>query len=112
MQPDGLAISDNSKTLILCWPDASSSRIDVALLWAECPSAQQRRRRLDGKILHAPDDLTIVRVTPVGHYAVNIAFSDGHDRGVYPWHLLSAFAKRPGMGNFIIQPASADVVLV
>ncbi len=62
-------------------------------------------------MLHAPHDLTIVRVTPVGHYAVNIAFSDGHDRGVYPWHLLAAFAKRRGIRDFVIEPVLTDSVL-
>ena len=38
----------------------------------------------------------------VGSYAINIAFSDGHDRGIYPWAYLREIAieaepfPRPG----------------
>jgi DUF971 family protein len=27
-------------------------------------------------------------MTPVGQYAYNIAFTDGHDTGIYPFDLL------------------------
>jgi prepilin-type processing-associated H-X9-DG protein len=30
----------------------------------------------------------ITTIEPIGGYAVNIAFSDGHARGIYPWVLL------------------------
>ena len=35
-----------------------------------------------------PDDLRITDVHVVGGYAINLAFSDGHDRGIYPWTYL------------------------
>ncbi len=41
-------------------------------------------------------------MTAVGNYAINIAFSDGHDRGIYPWALLQEFAVRLKIQDFII----------
>jgi DUF971 family protein len=32
------------------------------------------------------------RGLPVGHHAVPLVFSDGHDRGIYPWPYLAALA--------------------
>jgi DUF971 family protein len=32
--------------------------------------------------------LEILGMTPVGHYAYTIAFSDGHDTGIYTFDLL------------------------
>ena len=29
---------------------------------------------------------------PVGQYALQLVFSDGHDRGIYPWALLRQLA--------------------
>jgi DUF971 family protein len=40
-----------------------------------------------GKVTAAPD-LTITEVEPIGNYAVRLAFSDGHHRGIYPWAYL------------------------
>lgn len=33
-------------------------------------------------------DLAIVEIRPVGAYAIQLVFSDGHDRGIYPWRYL------------------------
>ena len=33
--------------------------------------------------------VTIQALTAMGHYGVNVAFSDGHARGIYPWSYLS-----------------------
>ena len=30
----------------------------------------------------------VTAVAPIGDYAINIAFSDGHARGIYPWSYL------------------------
>jgi len=35
-------------------------------------------------------------VEPVGQYAVQLLFSDGHDRGIYPWSLLRQAHPRSG----------------
>jgi DUF971 family protein len=98
---------DGGRALHLAWVSGYESRIAARLLWAECPSAQGRRRRIDGRRIYPASDLAIVRVTPIGNYALNLAFSDGHDRGVYPWALLSELARRPTLEDFIT-PAAAD----
>jgi DUF971 family protein len=76
--------------------------INAATLWLHCPSALRRRQRLDGRVPDAPAGIRITRVTPMGNYALNIAFSDGHDRGVYPWALLARLAQLPTASDFII----------
>ena len=38
--------------------------------------------------LHRLRDVGIVDITPVGHYAIQPTFSDGHDSGLYTWALL------------------------
>ena len=39
------------------------------------------------------DEVTILAVDPMGHYGINIAFSDGHARGIYPWSYLAELLK-------------------
>jgi len=36
----------------------------------------------------------IMRIEPVGSYAVQFSFSDGHDTGIYSWDLLYDYGKR------------------
>ena len=33
-------------------------------------------------------------MVPVGHYALRLVFSDGHDTGIYSWVLLADYAER------------------
>jgi prepilin-type processing-associated H-X9-DG protein len=37
-------------------------------------------------------DIAVTRVEPMGGYAVHIAFTDGHARGIFPWAYLRALA--------------------
>ena len=37
-----------------------------------------------------PRSITINAITPVGNYAIAIAWSDGHASGIYPWERLRA----------------------
>ena len=39
-------------------------------------------------------DVRIVAVEPVGHYAVQLRFSDGHETGIYSWDLLYDYGER------------------
>lgn len=34
------------------------------------------------------DELNLVSVTPVGSYAVQFVWTDGHDSGIYTWDYL------------------------
>jgi DUF971 family protein len=38
--------------------------------------------------------VAIVRVEPVGNYAVRLIFSDGHGSGIYTWELLYDYGIR------------------
>ncbi|MEO1474076.1 MAG: gamma-butyrobetaine hydroxylase-like domain-containing protein [Pseudomonadota bacterium] len=39
--------------------------------------------------------MDVVGADPVGHYAVRIKFSDGHDSGLYTWTLLADLTLAP-----------------
>jgi len=57
-------------------------------LRAACKCAHCIRARIDGVFTPGFDGIAITQIAPIGDYAINIAFSDGHARGIYPWHLL------------------------
>ena len=39
-------------------------------------------------------NVEITRVEPVGSYAAQLFFSDGHDTGIYSWDLLYEYGAR------------------
>ena len=44
----------------------------------------------------AEGPLRIDAVEPVGHYALRIRFSDGHDTGIYTWKYLHTLCAKHG----------------
>ena len=53
------------------------------------PSASVRNHGPGQEVLQTGKRLVnIVNIEPVGHYAVKLVFSDGHDSGLYSWDYL------------------------
>ncbi len=96
-----VTIEADGRWLAIEHPDRPGVRLPAELLWRECPSAQGRRRRMDEPSRPAPVGVSIMSVQPIGNYGVNIGFSDGHARGIFPWTFLIALADRPTMNDFI-----------
>jgi DUF971 family protein len=64
-----------------------------ALLRRHCRCADCRYQSLTGNPAVASDAIEILAVSPLG-YGVQIHFSDGHNRGVYPWSYLLEIANK------------------
>jgi len=93
-------VAVGGSALVIKQADGRHCSLSAALLWSECPSAQGRVRRARGQRT-APSDIAIADVREVGTYGVNIVFSDGHDRGIYPWSYLATLAERPQLEDFL-----------
>lgn len=55
------------------------------------PSAELRghgSRDQEPRLLAGKQDVQVVRIEPVGQYAVKLVFDDGHDSGLYTWAYL------------------------
>ena len=85
--PNELRVAPRGAALVLAWDDGRSATIAATALRQACRCAACTAGRETGAPLTA-DDAAITAVEPIGGYAVNIAFSDGHARGIYPWGLL------------------------
>ena len=72
--------------LRLQWPDGAAE-LPAARLRAVCRCGNCRAR---GEASDEP--VHLVDAVPVGRYALNLVFSDGHDRGIYPWVWLRELA--------------------
>jgi prepilin-type processing-associated H-X9-DG protein len=61
-------------------------------LRAACRCAKCRRAQIDGAFPENFEAVTVDHVSPMGLYGINIAFSDGHARGIFPWTYLAELA--------------------
>jgi len=57
-----------------------------------CKCAHCIRARFDNRFPNAFPGIAIVEVADLG-YGLNISFSDGHDRGIYPKSYLATLAE-------------------
>lgn len=89
MSPEAIHLSP--AVLRLQWPDGSAELL-AGRLRAACRCGGCRARAGRGEAAAAPAQL--VDAVPVGSYAINLVFSDGHDRGIYPWAWLRELAGR------------------
>ena len=86
--PTQVSISEDLSFLDLAMADGSGIRLTAERLRGACRCAHCIRARIDGVFPDRFDGIAIVQAAPIGGYAVNLAFSDGHARGIYPWALL------------------------
>lgn len=88
--PRPVTLKLEGSDLLITWSDGVSTRYSPAKLREHCPCATCVDRRVGGATLPGQGEpqgemlgLTIREVVPVGNYAYRIAFSDGHDTGIY-----------------------------
>ena len=86
-----LSLTLATDALTLHWSDGEST-VSATRLREGCRCALCQSARLRGEAAAAHDALTLVDALPIGHYAVQLRFSDGHERGIYPWAYLRKLA--------------------
>jgi len=74
--------------LALHFEDGTVARLPHARLRAACPCAQCRAQRRAGQSVDAAPQVRLLALEPVGLYALNLKFDDGHERGIYPFQML------------------------
>jgi len=106
------------KGLTVEWPNGRVSFYPVAYLRKMSPSADARMLReelarnpltvLPASAGGGDQPLTAIGAELVGHYAVKITFSDGHDTGIYSWDYLREIdpAKTSRLGVDAADPSA------
>jgi prepilin-type processing-associated H-X9-DG protein len=86
--PKLITISDNRGYMRFTYADGGDIELNAERMRAACKCAHCTRARIDGFFPDRFDGVTIEQFSFMGGYAINIAFSDGHARGIYPWAFL------------------------
>lgn len=94
MSPSTVRLLNQGETLVIVWNEGDVTTLAASALRAGSRSADALRVIIDGKSRTSHDDVRIVGVENVGAYALRLLFSDGHDRGIYPWSYLRELETR------------------
>ncbi len=95
-RPTNLEILSDGR-LAITWDDGKRLAYRVGELRDKCPCATCREKRTEPDpspmmlpVLSAAEaqPIKLLGMTPVGNYAYAIAFSDGHDTGIFTFELL------------------------
>jgi DUF971 family protein len=93
--PTEIKLHQVSQILEITYSDGKNFRLSAEFLRVYSPSAEVRGHGPGQEVLQiGKKDVRIVAVEPVGHYAIQLRFSDGHDTGIYSWDLLYDYGER------------------
>ena len=92
MHPSEIKLNRERTHIAVTWETGSIAILPAATLRRHARDASSVRRMVSGGSDPAAADITITSVEPIGNYAIRLAFSDGHDRGIFPWDYLAEIA--------------------
>ena len=88
-QPTAITLHAASRRLEVAFADGAVFVLPFELLRVYSPSAEVQGHGAGQAVLQTGKRLVdIERLEPVGHYAVQPFFSDGHSSGIYSWDHL------------------------
>jgi DUF971 family protein len=87
--PTEIKLHQKSRLMEISFSDGRHFSLSYELLRVYSPSAEVRGHGPGQEVLQVgKKDVNITRIEPVGAYAVQPVFSDGHDTGIYSWDYL------------------------
>jgi DUF971 family protein len=87
--PSSITLHQKSRVLEIAFEDGRSFRLPYELLRVYSPSAEVQGHGPGQEVLQVGKSKVEIRsLEPVGSYAVQPAFSDGHATGIYSWEYL------------------------
>ena len=87
--PQSVTLHQQSKVLEVGFDNGQVFRIPFELMRVCSPSAEVQGHGPGQEVLQTGKrDVDVVALEPVGNYALQPTFSDGHDTGIFSWDYL------------------------
>jgi len=87
--PQAITVHGQSRVLEVSFSDGRAFRIPFELMRIYSPSAEVQGHGPGQEVLQTGKRLVdLAALEPVGNYAVQPHFSDGHDTGIFSWDYL------------------------
>lgn len=88
-RPTEIKLHQASRKLEIAFDDGARFELSCEFLRVYSPSAEVRGHGPGQEVLQiGKKNVEIKGIEPVGSYAVQLVFSDGHDTGIYSWEYL------------------------
>ena len=88
-RPVAIDLHQKSQELEVRYADGNSYRLPSEYLRVYSPSAEVKGHGPGQEVLQTGKiKVAITDIKPVGHYALQLVFDDGHDTGLYAWDYL------------------------
>jgi DUF971 family protein len=88
-QPTSIVVHQQSHVLEVGFADGAEFRIPFELMRVYSPSAEVQGHGPGEEVLQTGKrDVGLLGLEPIGNYAVQPSFSDGHDTGIFSWDYL------------------------
>lgn len=87
--PRELRVSKDRRLLTVAFGETERYAIEAELLRVCSPSAEVQGHGPGQKVtVYGKRNVEIIKIDPVGNYAVRITFDDMHNTGIYSWTFL------------------------
>jgi DUF971 family protein len=94
-QATSIVVHQQSRLLEVGFADGEQFRIPFELMRVYSPSAEVQGHGPGQEVLQTGKrEVTLTALEPVGNYAVQPSFSDGHDTGIFSWDYLYFLGSR------------------
>lgn len=88
--PEELRVSEDKRLLTVNFGADKTYQLSAEMLRVLSPSAEvQGHSKAQRKLMFGKRNVQIMKMEPVGNYAVRIVFDDMHDTGIFSWVYLA-----------------------
>ncbi len=88
-QPTSITVHQQSRALEVSFGNGATYRIPFELMRVYSPSAEVQGHGPGQEVLQTGKrEVGLLGLEPIGNYAVQPSFSDGHDTGIFSWDYL------------------------
>ncbi len=87
--PTEIRLSGDKRSLVVAFEDGGRFTLPAEYLRVSSPSAEvQGHSPAERKVIGGKREVAILKVDPIGNYAVKLTFDDMHDTGLFGWGYL------------------------
>jgi DUF971 family protein len=95
--PSELRVSKDRKVLTVTFPHHDPFVFSAELLRVLSPSAEVQGHSPEQRVtVPGKRNVAILKIEPVGNYAVRITFDDFHDTGIFTWDYFHTLGHEQG----------------
>ena len=93
--PTEINLHQQSRVLEITFSDGHKFKLPCEFLRVYSPSAEVMGHGPGQEVLQiGKEDVNIVKIDPVGNYAVCLHFDDGHNTGIFSWEVLYGYGLK------------------